>query len=181
MGKRCTHCLATKPLGEFYRCDHTRDKRQSWCKACTKEEANLRKRAHPGKARAAIAAWRANNREKDLANKRRWHHENAAKHNAMNMKWAREHPERMKSNNARRRAKSLRATPSWANKFFIDEIYRLAALRTKVTGIEWEVDHIIPLRNPLVCGLHWEGNMQVIPASQNNLKGNRLLGCYTGA
>lgn len=66
--------------------------------------------------------------------------------------------------------------PVWANKFFIDEIYALARLRTELTGIEWQVDHIIPLRSKIVCGLHTEQNLQVIPAIENARKSNSLLG-----
>jgi hypothetical protein len=75
----------------------------------------------------------------------------------------------------RRQAMKLSATPAWANSFFIVEAYRLAKLRTEVTGIKWEVDHIIPLRHPLVCGLHVEHNLRVIPMAQNRRKGNKLL------
>lgn len=65
---------------------------------------------------------------------------------------------------------ALRSAPEW----MIREAYALAALRTKLTGIKWHVDHIIPLRNSMVCGLHCEKNLQVIPARDNISKGNRF-------
>jgi hypothetical protein len=68
----------------------------------------------------------------------------------------------------------LRATPAWANHFFIEEAYDLAQRRTKSTGIKWHVDHIVPLRSKRVCGLHVENNLQVIPARTNLEKGNRV-------
>ena len=40
------------------------------------------------------------------------------------------------------------------------------------------VDHIIPLKNKAVCGLHWHKNWQVIPATENLKKGNKLLEKY---
>jgi len=64
--------------------------------------------------------------------------------------------------------------PFWAIPFFMQEAYRLARLRTKVTGFKWEVDHIVPLRSPMVCGLHCESNLRVIPKSQNCSKGNHI-------
>jgi hypothetical protein len=74
---------------------------------------------------------------------------------------------------ARRRAQKAKATPLWINEFFVEEAYSLSALRTKQTGIKWEVDHIVPLVSELVCGLHAEHNLQVIPESENRSKSNR--------
>lgn len=45
---------------------------------------------------------------------------------------------------------------------------------TAETGIQHQVDHIVPLRHPLVCGLHCEANLQVIPALDNQRKSNRI-------
>lgn len=74
---------------------------------------------------------------------------------------------------AARRAACRKATPTWANAFFIQEAYRLAKLREKVCGGKWHVDHVVPLKSALVCGLHCEANMAVIPALHNHAKGNR--------
>jgi hypothetical protein len=71
------------------------------------------------------------------------------------------------------RANKFKATPSWANKFFIEESYSLAKLRTELTGIKWHVDHIVPLKNKSVCGLHSHDNIQVITAFENISKNNR--------
>jgi hypothetical protein len=73
----------------------------------------------------------------------------------------------------RRYAAKLKATVLWANAFFIEEAYDLAAKRTVATGIRWHVDHIVPLVNRLVCGLHVEHNLRVVPASVNWSKNNR--------
>lgn len=66
----------------------------------------------------------------------------------------------------------MNATAAWANLFFIDEIYDLARLRTKHLGVVHHVDHIVPLQHPLVCGLHVEHNLRVIPALDNLRKKN---------
>jgi hypothetical protein len=46
--KTCTHCKEAKPFEDFYACKHTKDGRQSWCKACvkalSKEVAKSRKK-----------------------------------------------------------------------------------------------------------------------------------------
>jgi len=74
---------------------------------------------------------------------------------------------------AGRFAAKMHATPPWANKFFIKEAYHLAALRSDMMGFKWEVDHILPLRHKLFCGLHVEYNLRVIPRADNMKKGNR--------
>ena len=39
---------------------------------------------------------------------------------------------------------------------------------------EYHVDHIIPLKNSKVCGLHTQDNLQIIPAHDNLRKSNKL-------
>lgn len=77
------------------------------------------------------------------------------------------------SNCARWRAERLRATPAWADLKAIREIYREAARRSKEDGVKYHVDHHYPLKGDNVCGLHVEGNLKIIPASENARKRNR--------
>lgn len=77
---------------------------------------------------------------------------------------------------ARRRSLLLKATPAWArdewNEFVIAETYTLAAERSKTTGVEHSVDHIVPLKSQFVSGLHCAANLQVLEARQNLKKRN---------
>jgi len=70
--------------------------------------------------------------------------------------------------NAIRRATKLNATPKFANIKKIKEIY-------KNCPKGFHVDHIIPLKNKLVCGLHVEWNLQYLPAKENLSKSNKLM------
>lgn len=77
---------------------------------------------------------------------------------------------------AKRRAAELHATPEWADREAIKEIYRQAAQMTRETGVRMHVDHIVPLRGRTVSGLHVESNLQILPARENIRKSNRFTG-----
>lgn len=64
------------------------------------------------------------------------------------------------------------ATPIWANKSAIKEIYEQAYKLSIDTGIKHEVDHIDPLTNKLVCGLHVPENLQILTLTENRTKRN---------
>jgi hypothetical protein len=78
---------------------------------------------------------------------------------------------------ASRRAAKLKASCDWGelNSFIIEEAYLLTSLRSSTTNTKWEVDHIVPLINPLVCGLHVGINLQVIPEVENRTKSNTFI------
>jgi hypothetical protein len=70
------------------------------------------------------------------------------------------------------RAAKRAATPPWADQIAIRRIYRRAAYLQTTTGVKYHVDHVIPLVNDRVCGLHVEGNLRVLTAIENQRKGN---------
>jgi hypothetical protein len=82
--------------------------------------------------------------------------------------WQKENQDKKNSLCAKRRAKLLKAIPKFANIDKIKEIY-------KNCPKGYHVDHIIPLNNPIVCGLHVEWNLQYLSAKDNCSKGNKLI------
>lgn len=104
---------------------------------------------------------------------RKWQAKNPQRFKTAHAAWRTRNSDKRAAAQAKRKCSQKGATPGWANDFFIKEIYHLAFLRTKMLGHKWHVDHIVPLKSHLVCGLHVEHNLQVIPAAQNISKHNR--------
>lgn len=109
-------------------------------------------------------------------NVRRCELKDIPKKNARIRAWATVNPHKRSANEARRRAAKLRRTPKWLTPddfWLMEQAYELAALRTKMFGFAWHVDHVIPLQGKRVSGLHVPQNIQVIPGEENLQKHNR--------
>jgi hypothetical protein len=141
-GAVCRECGVEKPLSEFSIDRRWAGRRRSKCKECGAKK---------------LREWRIKNSERYAENYR-------ARSRLM--------PAYYNHFTAKRRARQLTATPGWANEFFISEAYQLARLRERTCGGRWEVDHIVPLQSRLVCGLHVEHNLRVIPRRENRTKRN---------
>lgn len=74
----------------------------------------------------------------------------------------------------KRQAAELQRVPLWADHAKIRAVYREALRITKATGISHHVDHIIPLQGKNVSGLHVENNLQILTATDNIRKNNRM-------
>jgi hypothetical protein len=96
-----------------------------------------------------------------------WGKLNPEKVRAAKTKWKRLNPESTRKDAESRRRQKSRSTPKWANKDAILAIYESAELY----GLT--VDHIVPIRSKLVCGLHCEANLRLVSFSENARKGNR--------
>lgn len=75
-----------------------------------------------------------------------------------------------------RRASLINRTPAWADMAAIKKIYAQCVKKTEKTGIEYHVDHIIPLQGKYVSGLHVANNLRIIPAADNLKKYNKWNG-----
>lgn len=75
---------------------------------------------------------------------------------------------------SKRRAALLQRIPPWADFKKIRLIYAECERLSKETGVEYQVDHVIPLLGKTVSGLHVHNNLQIISAIDNQRKGNSL-------
>jgi len=80
--------------------------------------------------------------------------------------------QRDKANARATRAKQARFKDEFTE-LVVKEAHDLRKLRNLCTGIEWHVDHVIPLKGTDVCGLHIWSNLAVIPKVENLRKGNK--------
>lgn len=123
--------------------------------------------------------WKNDNREKVLSQYREYHNDNRERRNKeasiRTAKHQKDKPWLWAANKAKRKAQKRLATPSFADNEKIKLIYKQCLEITNSTGIPHHVDHIVPLISDEVCGLHVEWNLQILPASENAVKGNKLL------
>ena len=146
--------------------------------------------------RNKLAAYRIKNRASLLAKKRKAQNEYRRKYpdrikatakastrkhriarNGEKAVWARKNKGRVLAWCRKRQLDKVQRTPAWLTTddlWLIEQFYETAAARTKATGVQWHVDHVLPLRGKAVSGLHVPYNLQVILGSENSSKGNRV-------
>jgi hypothetical protein len=120
----------------------------------------------------------ANNLERNTAVKKAWAKRNKNKVIEARKKWKEENIGKVKADKARQKERVKQATPKWLSPLqlaAIEHAYFMADLRSQCFDDRYHVDHVIPLRGENVCGLNVPWNLEVIKASENLQKGNKLL------
>lgn len=179
--KRCVQCKADKDARHYAKHgDATR------ARALAHHEANRDERVAAMRAyhaankdapdyQAKRAAYMAANRDKFLATQRAKNSTPEAK--AAKAAKKREQADVYLAYENKRRARKVHAVAPWFNEFdaLVErEAAHLVTLRREATGIDWQVDHMIPLLARRASGLHCATNLQVIPRTLNAQKCNKL-------
>lgn len=144
--------------------------------------------ANKEKFAAAKKAWKAANPErfKEIEKASRDRSDKARKH-ANNRAWREANKEHVKERERRRlqtpkymarnaasAATRRRARCRWADADHVNALYQLARIYSDHAGQKYHVDHIVPLKHKLVCGLHNERNLQILPSVENLKKRNEF-------
>jgi len=158
--KHCKYCDTNKPLSKFYKKKTGKFGVKAECKSCTSVYEKKR--------------WQKNKDTAYTPEKKeylmRYYLDNKEKVTKQSKEWSKNNLDKKRMYRSNRRAKTLNATPLWANKQSIKDIYSKAHLLSKQHNVRYEVDHIIPLQGKDVCGLHVEYNLQIITMEQNRMK-----------
>lgn len=193
--KTCTKCGESKPLDLFRKQASQKSGLTPHCKACAKVygaayyEKNKEKllagmrdkyAENPQPFLDSMKEWRRKNPDKKRELGRKAYHrltqEGKAHAQQINRQWAKRNKVAVLAFTLRRKATRRTAETAWEpdlDRLVEIEAAHLAKLRETAFGFKWHVDHTVPLRSKLVCGLHNTYNLAVIPATENLRKGNR--------
>lgn len=113
------------------------------------------------------------NRDKVLAACKSYYEATKPDRLAAQKEWKKKNPYAKNASCAKRYASKKNATPPWADSKEINAWYKDAQI-FRAAGWDVQVDHIVPLRSNIVCGLHVQDNLQLLSSAKNQLKNNRF-------
>lgn len=163
--KTCTKCQAIKPFEGFYKRSRAPDGHEAWCKVCRLNHNR---------------AWLIKNKDRHGELTRSWYERNKDQHLVNSKVWYVANRHRKLATTTAREERCRLATPVWADREAIVALYAQAKKITQETGIQHDVDHIVPLRGKTVSGLHVPENLRVIPSAENKRKAAKFMEAHHG-
>lgn len=202
--KQCATCGEHKALSEYTKSRTTKDRHGSYCSSCRKkyhtqyrdinkerlkQHDKLYSSTHSQQARERTKDWNKNNpeRKKQIDQSRYqtfkaegrldeyYGNTDKERNKERSKRWRELNMGKVNAQIAKRRATALRATPTWAEHEQITALYEQARRLTETTGVDHQVDHIVPLNSEIVCGLHCIANLQILTADANNRKKCKMV------
>jgi len=188
----CNKCTLDKDQSEFYKKKNCSTGYSKICKLCViikvKSSYNKEKRSLYNKEQRTLVQNNEKLRnERNLNNRIRYHTKTKKKHNELTKRYYKNNKEKAsklakeyylnnkksyRNRDAKRRAKEIQAdlASKWKSKELMNKIKEIYL--NCPDG--FEVDHIIPLTNDMVCGLHVPCNLQYLSVYENRSKSNKL-------
>jgi hypothetical protein len=149
------------------------------CTECMKSDwtvDNLRRSGKPKSDAAKEAGRRYYEKNKDLVLSKANNQPPSSRRGYRNA-WKDRNPELVQASANAWKRRARNAMPKWLtaeHKKQIREMYLAARRLTITTGTKYVVDHIIPLRSEVVCGLHVPWNLQIMTHNDNCAKSNKM-------
>lgn len=169
--KKCSAFGEMKSGTEFYRDNLTTDGLRHRCKTCMNASSKRWYEANKESHAESMGRWWNENREKGIEYQRRRIALHAERDKETVRAWKARNLGLLASYAAKRRYQQKIATPKWANAGDMAMWKEVAEVLSR-SGIQFVVDHVVPIMSETVCGLHWEGNMQVLTKRENEAKQN---------
>lgn len=138
-----------------------------------REKVRQWRKENPERAKNSCQRWYQKNAEKVKNKKQNWRKQNPEQSRQRTRNWRKQNPEKMWEYSNCRKEKIRQATPPWADLAAIRKVKAETNRLQRETGIPHHVDHIYPLVNPYLCGLHIAENLQPLPCTENLSKNNR--------
>ena len=191
--KKCIKCKKFKELFEFSKC---KDGYQLWCKSCRKEyyqehklesvkyrqEHKLESVKYRQEHKVESAKYRQEHKlesvkycQEHKVERAKYCQEHKVESVKYSAKYRKDNPDKINARNAKRRAMKLNQIPPGTDLKEVAKFYKLAQEISKITGIKMHVDHINPLSKG---GPHCPENLQIITATENCKKGDKLPSEY---
>lgn len=111
----------------------------------------------------------------EYARNREWREKNSAAISEQKKEYYEKNKEQLKKRKRELYDERKKRRVKWDQEltsFVKEEARKLIEQRKKETGIEWSIDHIIPIKGKNVSGLDVWNNLQVIPLLENKRKHN---------
>jgi len=169
--KQCNRCMEQLEFSEFYPNPRKKDQKLTICKQCISKQNKEKYNINKTNILKRNEGYRNKNPDKIKSyNKNyfyKYYHSNSAKQKDRSRFYRLNNKAYFAFTSSCRRANIMKATPKWADLEKIKQFYLNCP-------IGFEVDHIIPLKNIMVCGLHVIDNLQYLSISENRKKKNKL-------
>ncbi len=204
--KKCSSCLVEKSVCAFKKRKDSKDGFRGQCTICFSEKEKARRVFNRDKKKEYDLVYRSDNsiklkRQQKIyyaehvdeikIQKKEYRKRNKARKSKIDMLYrslnresiaeskrvyANKNKHIINSISARRRARKNNATPVWSEVHMINEVYKKAQELSILLDVKMVVDHVIPLHNKNVCGLHVWANLQILESTINLKKSNIFNG-----